>query len=90
MQKIILECNLEDLKHVCWEEWVKSGKLARRMGSEQKTGKEDCKYTQVTLQLGMREVWEQQCRKAHKLYLMLFKLCVWQVVHLRIDHIRVC
>lgn len=19
----ILECNLEDLKHVCWEEWVK-------------------------------------------------------------------
>lgn len=27
------------------------------MASEQKAGEEDCKYAQVTLQLGVRKVW---------------------------------
>lgn len=45
------------LLRFCWEEGVKSGRSSRGMGSEPKTSKEDCKYVQMTLQLGTRKVW---------------------------------
>lgn len=45
------------LLRFCWEEGVKSGRSSRGMGSELKTSKEDCKYVQMTLQLGTRKVW---------------------------------
>ena len=44
------------LLRFCWEEGVKSGRSSRGLGSELKTGKEDCKYVQMTLQLGMCKV----------------------------------